>query len=183
MMNVRLALYLPSLHGGGAERVMVTLANDFAARGYMVDLMLVSSEGPYLKDVAADVRVVDLKARRVATSLYALVRYLCRERPAALLAAMGHANVIAVLARQLARVPTVGSERVHPPSFPLGRVWELVRRRTYPLLCGLVAQTKESAAWLRVHAPAPRIAVIPNPVLPVSLLQKSWQSCEGSICY
>jgi len=97
----KLALYLPSLRGGGAERVMVTLANGFAARGFAVDLVLASAEGPYLKDVAQNVRVVDLRARRVLTSLPGLVRYLRRERPLAILSAMGHANVIAVLARKL----------------------------------------------------------------------------------
>jgi glycosyltransferase involved in cell wall biosynthesis len=104
--STRIALYLPSLRGGGAERILVLLANRFASRGYSVDLVLATMEGPYLKDVASDVRVVDLKARRVSTSLLALVRYLRRERPAALLSAMGHANVIAVLACQIAGVST-----------------------------------------------------------------------------
>jgi hypothetical protein len=113
MGNTRIALYLPSLRGGGAERVMVTLANGFAQRGYTVDLVLATAEGPYLEDVASNVRLVDLDTRRVSTSLPRLVRYLRRERPAALLSAMGHANVIAVLARSLAHVPTrvIVSER------------------------------------------------------------------------
>lgn len=102
----RLALYVPSLCGGGAERVMVTLANGFAARGFSVDLVLATKEGAFLKDVADSVRVVDLAARRVLTSLPNLVRYLRRERPAALLSALSHANVIAVLAKHLAAVTT-----------------------------------------------------------------------------
>jgi len=77
---------------------------------------------------------------------------------------MATANATLTLAGRLAGVPTVGSERTYPPAMPLGRFWELVRRRTYPLLSGLVAQTRESANWLRNHAPAPRVAVIPNPV-------------------
>jgi glycosyltransferase involved in cell wall biosynthesis len=111
--NTRIALYLPSLRGGGAERVLVTLANGFAERGYIVDLVLATAEGPYLTDVASNVRIVDLNARRVSTSVPCLVRYLRREKPAALLSAMGHANVIAVLARSLAGVPTrvIVSER------------------------------------------------------------------------
>jgi glycosyltransferase involved in cell wall biosynthesis len=101
-----LALYLPSLRGGGAERVMVLLANGFAARGYSVDLVLAKAEGPYIKDVAAEVRVIDLQASRVALSLPGLVHYLRCERPMAMLSAMGHANVVAVAARMLARVST-----------------------------------------------------------------------------
>ena len=109
----RLAIFLPTLHGGGAERVMVTLANVIAARGFAVDLVLASAKGPYLKDVLPAVRIVDLKAGRVIKALLPLIRYLRRERPQAMLSAMGHANVVALLARKLARVPTrvVVSER------------------------------------------------------------------------
>lgn len=101
-MSARISLFLPSLHGGGAERVMVTLANGFARRGYPVDLVLAAVEGPYVSDVESAVRVVDLRAQgRVSRALLPLARYLRRERPVALLSAMNHANVIAVAARAL----------------------------------------------------------------------------------
>lgn len=100
-----LAIYLPSLRGGGAERVMVTAANAISARGVRVDLVLAKAEGPNLRDVTPEVRVIDLKASRVITSLPRLVRYLRRERPDAVFSAMNHANVVAVVARLAARVP------------------------------------------------------------------------------
>jgi hypothetical protein len=102
----RLALFLPSLRGGGAERVMVDLARGLLARGYPVDVVLPQVEGPYLDLVPPEVRVVDLRAGRVLASLPALVRYLRREQPAALLATLSHANVIALWARRIAGVPT-----------------------------------------------------------------------------
>ncbi|MCC6917110.1 MAG: glycosyltransferase [Nitrosomonas sp.] len=107
------ALFVPSLRGGGAERAMVTLANSFAARGLTVDLLLASKNGPYLENVVSTVRVVDLQAGRVIKALLPLMRYLRREQPVAMLSAMGHANVTAILARMLAQVKTrvVVSER------------------------------------------------------------------------
>src|SRR5699024_2964236 len=103
--NIRIALYLPSLRGGGAERVMVTLAGGFLECGYQVDLVLAKAEGSYLDDVPAQVRVVDLNSSRVSRSLPGLVRYLRRARPTVMLSAMGHANAIAVVARVIAKVP------------------------------------------------------------------------------
>jgi glycosyltransferase involved in cell wall biosynthesis len=113
MIGKRIAIFLPSLNGGGAERVMVTLANAFVKRGYEVDLVLATAQGPYLKNVNPEVRIVDLKARRVVVALLPLVLYFRRERPSVMLAAMTHANVIAILARMLAKVSTrlIVSER------------------------------------------------------------------------
>lgn len=110
---MKIAIFLPTLNGGGAERVMVTLANAFAARGFVVELVLASARGPYLRDVSRTVRVVDLHARRVIGALLPLAHYLRCERPVAILSALGHANVVTLLARKLARVSTrvVVSER------------------------------------------------------------------------
>lgn len=101
---VDVALFVPSLRGGGAERAMVTLANGFADRGLRVDLVLTRAEGSYLSEVSSAVRVVDLESSRVLASLPALVRYLRREHPGAMLSALSHANVIAIMACMLSRV-------------------------------------------------------------------------------
>lgn len=109
----KISIFLPSLVGGGAERVMVTLANAFSARGFNVDLVLAKATGAYLRDVAPSVRVVDLQAGRVLKALVPLALYMRRERPMAMLSAMAHANVVALLACKLAQVPLrlVVSER------------------------------------------------------------------------
>lgn len=95
------SLFLPSLRGGGAERVMVTLANGFAERGFKVDIVLAAAEGPYFSEVSDAVRIVDLKASRVATSIPKLARYLRKQRPRALLSTLRHANIAAAMAHKL----------------------------------------------------------------------------------
>ncbi|ATS17713.1 glycosyl transferase [Parathermosynechococcus lividus PCC 6715] len=105
-MTEKVSIFLPSLNGGGAERVMVTLANGFAARGYAVDLVLATAQGPYLKDVRPEVQIVNLRAGRVIKALLPLARHLRRTRPAALLSAMNHANVVAALAHRWSGVPS-----------------------------------------------------------------------------
>lgn len=99
----QLAIFLPSLAGGGAERAMVNLAHGLADRGYAVDLVLARAAGPYLREVRPPVRVVDLQAPRVLASLPRLVHYLRHTQPQALVSALDYANVVAVWARRLAR--------------------------------------------------------------------------------
>ncbi len=102
----KLALFMPSFRGGGAERVMVILARGFAARGIHVDLVVAQNEGPNVPPAMDGIRIVDLKAGRVLMALGGLVRYLRRAAPDVMLSALPHANVVAVWARSLAMAKT-----------------------------------------------------------------------------
>lgn len=111
MVNVNsperhISLFIPSLRGGGAERVTVLLANGLASKGYKVDLVVCSGGGAYANDVDSRVNFITLGTSRVITALFPLLRYLVRVKPYALISAMGHANVVAILAKILSRSST-----------------------------------------------------------------------------
>lgn len=128
----KVALFLPSLRGGGAERVMVNLARGFSERGLRVNLVLAKAEGPYLSHVPSTVRSVDLRASRVLASLPSLVHYLRSERPKALLSALDHANVVAHLARKFVRAQMRVVVSVHTtPSYAVAHARSL-RERLMP---------------------------------------------------
>lgn len=101
-----IALFLATLGGGGAEKVMVNLAQGLVDFGVRVDFVLASATGPYLPLIPAQVRLIDLKQPRALTSLPGLARYLRREKPDALIAGLDHANLIALFARRLSGVQT-----------------------------------------------------------------------------
>lgn len=171
----KITLFIPTLEGGGAERMMVNLANAFAARGYSVDLVSASASGVYLHEVRPDIRVIDLGARRVLFSLPGLIRYLRRERPPVLLSALNHANVVALCARMLARTRTrvfvsernvIRSEFGNRPSFS-ERVVLTLMRRLYPRADGAIAVANGVAADLVqvIGLDAARVHTIYNPVV------------------
>lgn len=165
-----MALFLPGLHGGGAERVMVQLAGSLASRGHEVDLVLASAVGPYLQDVPAQVRLVDLRAGRVSLSLPRLVAYLRRSRPDVLLSTLEHANVVAVLAGRLSGVPVVLREaNVLRPGGPGGlraRLLPTLMRVTYPWARHVVAVSGSVALSLQgLGLRAGQVSVIYNPVI------------------
>jgi glycosyltransferase involved in cell wall biosynthesis len=173
MNGTHVGLFLPSLRGGGAERSMVTLANAMAAAGVRTDLLLVQARGPYLAEVSAAVRVVDLGASRVMGSLTSLARYLRREKPAGLIATPSHANVVAIWSNLLAGRPTrvivreanaigrAGSDPFESRWMPRFIRW------FYPWADHVVAVSEGVARDLAstIRVPLASISVIYNPIL------------------
>ena len=168
------ALFVPSLHGGGAERVILGLAAGFADRGIPVDLVLVSAEGEYLNQVPEGVRLIDLNSHRTAASLLKLVRYVRREQPTALLSTLSHANVVALLAKLLlrgrlhvvARVENTLSEMFDTGTFKQRQTLRLLKL-LIPAADGIVAISQgvaDDLCWLVPDA-SHKIMTIYSPVV------------------
>ena len=174
----RLALFLPDLGGGGAERVALTLMQGFLERGHEVDLVLGVQKGSLLPLIPAGVNVVDLGSTRLRHALGGLVRYLKRRRPDALHAMMWPAPLLAISARMIARVDTriVASEHVVLSKTPMGlsSAWlRALTRRLYSRADRLIAVSHgvadDVSAYLGIARDA--ITVIYNPLtLPADLV-------------
>lgn len=100
----RLALYIHSMRGGGAERVWALVASGLAARGYPVDLVLNRAEGPHFSFVTGDVRVVSLECGSPSAGSK-LASYLRERKPACLISALQNNNLNAVLAARPTGTP------------------------------------------------------------------------------
>ena len=107
-----IALFIPTLNPGGAERVTVNLANAFCAQGFQIDLVLLKSSGNFLKYLNPNIRVICLNSSRLLTCIGALIKYLRTNRPAVLLSGMLRPNIVALIASKLSctGVPVVISE-------------------------------------------------------------------------
>jgi len=182
VVKERLAFFLPGLYDGGAERTMLNLAEGIAVRGYSVDLVLARAEGSFMDAVPASVRLIDLKASRVLSSTPALVRYLRRERPIAMLSVL-HANIVALWARRLAGIPprVILGEQNTLSSVARGESdlrWQLYPRLArwfYPWADGIIAVSEGVADDLvqLLKIPRERIRVIYNPIVTPALFDKS----------
>jgi len=172
----RLAVLISFSGEGGVERMVTNLVLEFARRPDLeVDLVLLRDDSRHLQVVPPQVRVVRLGVRHSALSLPALVRYLRRARPAALLVAKDRAGRAALLARMLAGVPTrivlrLGTTLSEAMQDRSGlsrwlRYWPI--RRLYPRLERIVAVSQGVADDIAAIAglPAERIVVIRNPVI------------------
>lgn len=100
-----IAIFLSALSGGGAERAMLNLANEFAERGLETHMVLGRREGPYLELLDPRVKLVDLGAKRMMHALWPLHAYIKREKPAVLMPALAHTHSIAITGKLLFRWP------------------------------------------------------------------------------
>ena len=176
------ALFMGSLGGGGAERVMIDIGRSLARRGLTVDLVVIRAEGPYLEIVPPEVRLVDLKSRRVATCLVKLVLYLRRERPKALLVTLETAVLVALIAkvsfarsvRVVVRQANTYSALFAHASFR-DRMILRVLKVLMPRADGVVANSNGSADDLGRSVPgvAGRVQVVPNPVVTPELREQA----------
>jgi glycosyltransferase involved in cell wall biosynthesis len=184
----KISLFLQDLHGGGAERVMLRLAAGIAARSYAVDLVLIKREGAYLDSIPPGVRLVVLNTRRTLNSIAALAGYLRRERPAAMLTALAHVNVGALLATTLSRartrvIVTEHSQITRNFAALTSRTVKLAFRLVpcvYPLATRVVAVSGGVADDLAGFSGMRRdkISVIHNGIVTPELYAKAAEPCD-----
>jgi glycosyltransferase involved in cell wall biosynthesis len=172
---LRLLVFIYSLGPGGAERVTVNLANHWAKRGWEITIVTLApmevdsyqlhpSINRITLEIHADGEQIMSRLSQNIGRIRALRRVLMQTKPQVALAMMSTASVLLALAtRRMPEVCAIGSERTFPPRLPLGKIWELLRRRTYGYLDAIVTLTQECALWVSNNSAARKILVIPNP--------------------
>ena len=93
----KIGVFIPTLNSGGAEKVAVALANEFAKQDFVIQLLVVDATGPLRKEISHKVEVVELKAKRLRHSIFGLFKYLIEQKPNALLSMTTDANLVALI--------------------------------------------------------------------------------------
>lgn len=110
-MPARIAIFLPSLIGGGAERSALFVARSLEQAGYAVDVVVSVAKGALTDDPFARAHLVDLKAGNELLALPAYLRYLRRARPALVISFVHSANFISGLGARFDKTPFIVSVR------------------------------------------------------------------------
>jgi glycosyltransferase involved in cell wall biosynthesis len=171
----RITFVISSLDAGGAERVLVTMADWWAEHGREVTVVHFGppNERPFY-GFAAHVHEVRLGLRQTSRDpLTATVRNLRRirrlratlraSRPDVVIAFLDRTNVLTLLATIGWRVPVIVEEHADPAQAGLGRIWSWLRGAAYRRAAAVVALTPTSLAYFPATIRR-RGHVIPNPI-------------------
>lgn len=177
-----MVFYMPHLPVGGAERMLVRLADGLSRRGHAVRILLDRMEGDMLAAVPGSVTVEALDAARSAAAIPRLAGWLRQNQPPILLSALSHQNIVAILARWLARAPTrivVSEHTILSRQTTETDAWQhklmpFLARRLYPLADARVAVSEAALQDLATITGLPRrrFDLIHNPVIPDEIVAK-----------
>lgn len=87
---------LPSLGGGGSERVFLNLCKHIDKDKYHVTLCLLKKEGKFIAQLEAEdsFEVHDLGVSRVRNAILPIIKYVRRTKPDILISTLGHLNAL-----------------------------------------------------------------------------------------
>ncbi len=152
-----------------------TLIQEFRARGHEVDLLLIKARGRHLEAVPDTVNKIKLGSDHSWLTLWPLVKYLRKEKPAALLAVKHRAIMVALIARRIAGVETriVGRLGTNVSTALKGKgrfrkwLWHKSMQSVYPLADQLIPVSEGVADDIQTISRIDRrkLQVIRNPVV------------------
>jgi glycosyltransferase involved in cell wall biosynthesis len=176
MAAERVTFVIPTLTSGGAERVLTTMANHWAAQGKAVTVLAMTPPGeePFYALAPAVTRIGLGITRAAKTPAHAVANNLGRlrhlrrairaSRPDAVISFLDQANVLTLLATRRTGLPVIVSEHTDPGLARRDPVWDRLRSMTYPRASRIVVLTEASKAFFPSAIQA-RTCLIPNPVV------------------
>ena len=169
-----ISLLLPTLEGGGAERVSIDLAQALATLGRGVEFVLMQATGDFLSEARREFSVVDLGVRNGRAVPRPLARYLRARRPEALIALMWPLTSASVIGRALSKqkcpLLLVEHNTLSVQYAPWGRLHNLAMRASMTVThrwADRVAAVSEGAAHDTARLaglPKSRVTVLHNPI-------------------
>jgi GalNAc-alpha-(1->4)-GalNAc-alpha-(1->3)-diNAcBac-PP-undecaprenol alpha-1,4-N-acetyl-D-galactosaminyltransferase len=174
----RVILTIGNLDCGGAQRVLVDMANHWAELGWNVTLATWTGGGaPYFYDMNPRITVVSLNQASARASLTSFVllkslvirmlnlrRLVAEQKPDAVLSFIDVSNILTITSMAVLGVRVVVSERTNPcENNTISGVWKFLRRLSYRRAAAVVAQTDDAAQWLDKQCRIQSL-VIPNAI-------------------
>src|SRR5690625_977022 len=174
-LDRHVVLVLSSYKSGGAEKMMIQLANGISKKGYSVTLLVLRPRGPFKKLINADISV---KEGLNLKSVYLFIPWIAFQflmlNPTRIISTQPHINIVTIISSMLViKRSRVLLREANPPTISSnttdikGLINNYLSKLLYPLIVKHIAiseQVKDSMV-LQYKLNANNIKVIYNPVI------------------
>ena len=165
---MKISFFIGSMNRGGAERVISILANDYSARGWDVDIVLLL-QNVVEYDLDSRIRIVDITKKsggylkNAPRWLGGIRKYLKERKPDQVVSFVGRINALVLTASIGLKLPVVISERNDPKHDGRGAFMQWYCNRIYHLAKAIVYQNEHEKSCFSKSLEK-KGCIIPNPV-------------------
>lgn len=170
--QIHIAMLIGSLTKGGAERVLVNLADYFAGKGYMVTMVTqyrLENEYPLnekVKRVISDITPEETTKSRIINfqrRFSKLRRIWKSEKPDVILSFIGKNNMMAILTSRFLKIPVAVSVRAEPALEYYNSWMRFMARHLFAKAEGVILQTCQCFAFFPKKV-RDKAVILKNPV-------------------
>jgi len=171
----RLTIVIHSLSGGGSEHAAAAMASYWAESGRDVVLVTLDSVENDRIALSPKVERIGLGVMSESSSVWSAIKAnqwriqtlreaLVQSAPERVISLTDRTNILTLLAARGTNLKVFVSERTDIRHHRIERVWQWLRKRTYPGACSIVVQTEAVREVMKPIARQAPIRVIPNSV-------------------
>lgn len=181
----KIGIFIGSMEGGGAERVVLNLANEFQSREIPFVLILRFKKGPYMKQLNPQIKVVELKNNNPIFIISRLIKVCKKENIDTLFTVSRYNNVLGLVANLFLKKRIIIREATTFDGFykEKSNLLEVIKSRLllklvkimYPTANEIIANSNDTANDIKKHISTTKdnITVISNPLINENILVQS----------
>lgn len=98
-MGKKIFFIIPSIAGGGAERVFVNLVNEIDKSVFDVTLIYLFDELNAYK-VSKDIHTININSNRARNASFKIIKLIRKEKPALVISTLGHLNMMLLILKK-----------------------------------------------------------------------------------
>ncbi|WP_143306086.1 glycosyltransferase [Chitinophaga vietnamensis] len=169
-MKKKIVFILPSLKGGGAEKVVMNIINSLDEQRFEIIVVVICPAYDYLELITNKIKLVKLNKPNTRSGTRDIYKVLKEIQPDIVFTTLNHISIITILVRKLSggkytsivRLPTLPSNNLGAGM--KGRIERFLNRHVLKHAHHVIAQTSrmKSEAELYYNIPAKKVRHIPN---------------------
>ena len=169
--STKICFILPTLEGGGIERIVTNLSDYFVSKGHQVSILLLFKVPGnfFVHDVRIQIFEPEIDRKKNNKYIYALYlipyirKTLIKINPDVIVSHGEWSNAYVVLANAGLKYPLYLEDHMNP-DLNLGLLLNTAKKLLYRYADGIIALTNYAATRIKKQTKAKNIVVIPNPI-------------------